>query len=193
MLTGLILAAGESSRMGKDKALLAYRGQTFLEHIVATLREAGIEGVAVVLGHHAEEIQRATKLSGAQIVINQDYLRGQTSSLQAGLRAIEKEDVSGVVLCLVDHPVVSAEVIRKLLTAHQSSRAPVIIPTYEGKRGHPVVMTRELFGELLALKPDQGANTVVRKYRAQTHLIEVADAGVLVDVDDAEAYRKLAP
>ena len=88
MIAGLILAAGESSRMGTDKALLVYRGRTFLENIIATLQQARVERMVVVLGHHATEIQRAVNIAAIDVVINQDYRRGQTSSLQEGLRAV---------------------------------------------------------------------------------------------------------
>lgn len=191
MIEGLILAAGESSRMGTDKALLLYRGRTFLEHILATLHEAGLKQLTVVLGHHANEIQRTAKLTGTEVVVNQDYRRGQTSSLQAGLRALDRPGVHAVVLCLVDHPVVSAEVIRKLVTAFEQSAAPVVIPTHQGQRGHPVLISRALFADLLALGTSEGANTVVRKYRDSTQFVEVDDPGVLIDVDDPESYRRL--
>jgi molybdenum cofactor cytidylyltransferase len=191
MIAGLILAAGESSRMGRDKALLTYRGRTFLETIVTTLREAGIEHVAVVLGHHAEEIQQAIKLEGVEIVVNSEYHRGQTSSLQAGLRALASDDLEAIVLCLVDHPAVSPATVRTLVEAFHQSHAPVVIPTYQGQHGHPVIIGRALFSELLSLDPGEGANTVIRKYRDATQLVEVDDPGILRDVDDPETYHHL--
>ncbi len=193
MIAGLILAAGESSRMGRDKALLEYRGRTFLETIVGTLREAGIARVAVVLGHHAGEIQNAVKLKSAEVVINRDYRLGQTSSLQAGLRALENPDLVAVVLCLVDHPAVSGGTVRALADLFQKSPAPVVIPTYNAQRGHPVLIARVLFPELLALGPDEGANTAIRKYRDQTQFVEVDDPGILLDVDEPESYSRLEP
>lgn len=192
MIAGLILAAGESSRMGRDKALLTYRGRTFLETVIATLHKASVERVTVVLGHHAEQIQGAVTLEGAEMVVNRDYLRGQTSSLQAGLRALESPSLEAVVLCLVDHPLVSADTVRKLLASFRQSGAPVVIPTYENQRGHPVLIGRALFEELLRLSPDEGANTVIRKQRDRTELVEVSDEGILLDVDDPEAYRRLS-
>jgi molybdenum cofactor cytidylyltransferase len=191
MIAGLLLAAGESSRMGTDKALLTYRGRTFLETLVATLREAGLERIAVVLGYHAEEIQRAVNLQQVQVAINPDYRLGQTSSLQEGLRALGTTDLEGVILCLVDHPAISVVTVRKLLKGFQHSQAPVIIPTFRGRRGHPVLIARPVFRELLDSKPDSGADTVVRKYRESTLFVEVEDPGVLVDVDDPETYRRL--
>src|SRR5512146_1464553 len=96
-IAGLVLAAGESSRMGRDKALLEYRGRTFLENIIHALREAGIARVVVVLGYHAEEIRQNTDLQNSEVVINQDYRSGQTSSLQAGLRALEGNEPDGMI------------------------------------------------------------------------------------------------
>lgn len=191
MIAGLVLAAGESSRMGRDKALLTYRGRTFLETIVSTLREAGIERIAVVLGHNAEQIQKGINLGGAELVINREYRRGQTSSLQAGLRALDCPDLEAIVLCLVDHPAVSSQTARTLIETFRNSKAPVVIPTFEGKRGHPVVLSRALFNELKGLKPEEGANTIVRKYREATQFVEVPDEGILLDVDSPESYRKL--
>lgn len=190
MIAALILAAGESSRMGQDKALLTYRGRTFLETIVASLQEAGIERVAVVLGHHAEQIQGAVTLEGAEIIINRDYRRGQTSSLQAGLRALESPSLEAVVLCLVDHPLVAADTVRRLIASFRETGASVVIPTYENQRGHPALISRALFEELLRLSPDEGANTVIRKYRDSTEFVEVSDEGILLDVDNPDAYRR---
>ena len=177
--------------MGADKALLPYRGRTFLDHIIHTLREAGVDRIAVVLGHHAAEIQRASNLKSVKVIVNGDYQRGQTSSLQAGLQALEGENLRAVVLCLIDHPAVTPEVVKNLVASFDKSRAPVVIPTHRGERGHPVLINRDLFKELLSLTPDQGANTVIRKYRSATQFVEVADPGILLDVDDPETFRKL--
>lgn len=192
MIAGLILAAGESSRMGLDKALLTYQGKTFLENIILTLRDAGIERIAAVLGHHAEEIQKATDLEGVEVVVNSEYRRGQTSSLQAGLRALESPALEAVVLCLVDHPAVSATTVQKLVESFGQSHSPVVIPTHQGERGHPVVISAAVFPELLSLGSEAGANTIIRKYRAATQTIEVEDASVLLDVDEPETYRRVA-
>ncbi len=190
-LAGIILAAGESSRMGTDKALLAYRGRTFLETILSTLRSAGIDRVVVVLGHHAEEIRRAVDLSSAQVVVNTDYRRGQTSSLQAGLRALESENLEAVVLCLVDHPAVSAGTLRRLVESFKTSGSSAALPTFQGQCGHPALIGRALFAELRELGPAQGANAVIRKHRAATRFVQVIDPGILTDVDDPETYRGL--
>jgi molybdenum cofactor cytidylyltransferase len=190
-LAALILAAGESSRMGKDKALLQYQGRTFLEIIAGNLRQAGFNRITVVLGHHAAEIRQAVPLDGVQVIVNSNYRLGQTSSLQAGLKSLDLASTSGILLCLVDHPAASAEVMRQLAEAYVESGAPVVVPVYDGRRGHPVLIGRALFNELLELQPTEGANTVVRKYHDSTYWLNVEDGAVLLDVDRPEDYRRL--
>ncbi len=191
VIAAVVLAAGESSRMGADKPLLMYRGRTFLENIISALRKAGIGRVVVVLGHHAELIEQSIDLSSVEVVINQDYRQGQTSSLQAGLRVLARKVPNGVVLCLVDHPAISADTVQKLIQHFKSTGKPVVIPQVNGKHGHPVLVGREVFDQIAALGPEQGADTVIHQYRPQTEFVEVTDPGILIDVDDPESYLKL--
>jgi len=192
VIAAVVLAAGESSRMGADKPLLMYRGQTFLENIIAALHDAGIVRVAVVLGHHAELIEQSIDLSSVEVVVHQDYRQGQTSSLQAGLRVLARNEPDGVVLCLVDHPAISAETVHELIQRFESTGKAIVIPQLNGKHGHPVLVGREVFNEIAALAPDQGADIVIHRYRPQTGFVEVSDPGILIDVDDPESYLKLA-
>ena len=191
VIAAVVLAAGESTRMGSDKALLMYRGQTFLENIIRALRGAGIARVVVVLGHHAEFIQQSVDLSSVEVVINQDYSQGQTSSLQAGLRVLAPNEPDGVVFCLVDHPAISAETVHRLIQHFTSTGKPVIIPQLDGKHGHPVLVGREVIVQIAALGPGQGADTAIHKHRPQTEFVDVTDPGILIDVDDPASYLKL--
>ena len=190
-VAGIILSAGESTRMGADKALLVYRGKTFLENIIAALREAGVHRVIVVLGHNADLIQQSVDLSEVEVVVNQDYRRGQTSSLQAGLRVLAASEPDGIVLCLVDHPAISTNTMRNLIQHFKSSGRPVFVPQMQGRHGHPVLVGREVFSQIAALGPDEGADTVIHKYRDRTEFVEVTDPGILIDVDDPESYLNL--
>jgi molybdenum cofactor cytidylyltransferase len=191
VIAAVVLAAGESSRMGADKALLMYRGRTFLEIIISALREGGVGRVVVVLGHHAELIEQSVDLSTVEVVVNQNYRRGQTSSLQAGLRVLAANETDGVVFCLVDHPAISAETVNKLIQYFRSTGKPVVIPQLNGKHGHPVLVGREVFAQIAALGPSQGADTVIHKYRDRTEFVEVTDPAILIDVDDPESYLQL--
>jgi molybdenum cofactor cytidylyltransferase len=191
MIAGLILAAGESSRMGQDKALLPYRGRTFVETIVQALRDAELERLTVVLGHHAEEIRAAANLGGVEVVVNENYPRGQTSSLQAGLRKFASPEVEAVVLSLVDHPGISSETVRAIVARFRETQCAVVIPTYHNQRGHPVLIAHALFDELLRLAPDTGANAILRRHYSEKGMVEINDPGILLDIDTPEAYRKL--
>lgn len=191
MIAGLILAAGESSRMGRDKALLLYRGQTFLDTIVSTLRAGGIGHIIVVLGHHADEIRKEARLEGAEVVVNAQYQLGQTSSLKAGLAALGDPEIEAVLLCLVDHPAVRSGTVRAMIEAFRPHHPAVIIPSYRGQRGHPVLLSRRLFADLLALTPDVGANSVIRRQGGATRIIKLDDLGVVSDIDDLKSYLDL--
>jgi CTP:molybdopterin cytidylyltransferase MocA len=183
---GLILAAGESRRMGFPKALLRYREETFLDRL-AGLFAARCSPVIVVLGADAGRI-RASVLCAATFVVNPDWARGQTTSMQCGLRAVPPE-ADGVLFTLVDHPAVAPATIDALLV--DSCAALVRVPRYHGRRGHPIWFSRELIPEFLALAETGAARDVVRGHAAETEFLDVDDPGILADIDDPEAYRGL--
>ena len=186
---GVILSAGESSRMGSPKALLAYRGTTFLEHLV-NLLQGRVEPLLVVLGHGADRIRAAVRLPPqVRVLLNQDYRLGQLSSLQTAIRALEGSPVSGLLVVPVDHPAVEPEVVAALLKTFAAEQPEVLVPTFEGQRGHPVIFSARLFAELLAAPLEEGARAVVRRHAARE--LPINDAGILADIDDPESYRRL--
>ncbi len=186
MTAGLILAAGESRRMGSPKALLAYRGESFLDTLTGLLARV-CSPVIVVLGAEAERI-RAGIARPAIFVHNQDYRRGQTSSLQCGLRALPAA-ADGVLFALVDHPAVAPETLDRLLEPGGPER--VRIPRFHGQKGHPIWFSRDLIPEFLALPAGGAARDVVRAHTSETAFLDVEDQGILADIDDPEAYRRL--
>lgn len=184
-VTGVILAAGESRRMGSAKALLRYRGETFLDTLVGLFSER-CAPVIVVLGAGADEIRRRAARP-ARFVVNPDYARGMTSSLKCGLEAAPAES-EGVLLTLVDHPAVAGLTLEALLAV---PRPLVRVPRYGDERGHPIWFRRELIPEFLALSDGGAANQVVHRHRVETEFLDLDDFGIVADVDDPEAYRKL--
>jgi molybdenum cofactor cytidylyltransferase len=182
---GLILAAGESRRMGSPKALLPYRGETFLDTL-AGLLAVRCTPVIVVLGAGAGEIRtRVTR--PATFVVNPDFKRGQTSSMQCGLRAVPAH-ARGVLFTLVDHPAVASSTIDTLLA---EPRPMVRVPRYQGRRGHPIWFSRELIAEFLALPETGAARDLVHSHAAETEYLDVDDPGIVADIDGVEDYRKL--
>jgi len=183
-VAGLILAAGESRRMGSPKALLPFAGETFLDRLIGLLR-ARCSPVIVVLGAAAETI-RAEARRPATFVVNSDWRTGQTGSMQCGLRAVPP-DAAGVLFTLVDHPAVSPETIGRIL----AGSAPVRVPRFQGRRGHPIFLSRTLIAEFLALPADGAARDVVRRHAFETEFLDVDDPGVVADIDEPQAYRDL--
>ena len=183
---GIILAAGESSRMGSPKALLEFRGQTFLDRLIRCFEEH-CSPVIVVLGHEPEVIRAGVRSSGAaKFLLNAQYHLGQFSSLQCGLRAAPS-DAEGVVFTPVDHPNIEPVTLAKLI----ESGAPIAIPQYLGRHGHPVLFSYSLVPEFLALGPDNQARTVLHRHASEIRYIDVPDAGILDDIDDPDAYHRL--
>ena len=185
-VAGLILAAGESRRMGFPKALLRYREETFLDRL-AGLFAARCSPVIVVLGAAADRI-RAGGHSAATFVVNPDWASGQTTSMQCGLRAVPP-DADGVLFTLVDHPAVAPATIDALLAGPRA--ALLRVPRSNGRRGHPIWFSRAIIPEFLALPDTGAARDVVRRHAAQTQFLDVDDPGILADIDDPEAYRGL--
>jgi molybdenum cofactor cytidylyltransferase len=186
-VAGLILAAGESSRMGSPKALLDFRGETFLDRLIARFSEF-CAPVFVVVGCEAERIRSGVHHpERALFTENINYRLGQLSSMQCGLRMIP-ETADGVLFTLVDHPNVQPSTIAALLSPPHTLLA---IPRFQGRRGHPIFFGRELIPQFLALPPDSQAREVVNRYRDSIRYIDVDDLGILDDVDDPAAYSRL--
>ncbi|HEX5023027.1 MAG TPA: nucleotidyltransferase family protein [Candidatus Binatia bacterium] len=191
MIVAVVLSAGESSRMGRPKALLPIDGQTFIEKIVGALKKSSVAKVIVVLGHNADEMRRRIQHLPIEILVNPDYKLGQLSSLQVAVRSLEKEaDCDGMLVHLVDHPYVNTQLLESMIKLCEETGKLIIVPRYNGKRGHPVIFSRKLFKELLAAPMDQGAKAVVDAHRADTLEIDTEDEGITLDIDTPELYRQ---
>ncbi len=190
-LAGLILAGGASQRMGRAKALLAYQGETFVDRLIGVLARH-CSPVIVVLGRHAEAIRAGSKRAGqAVLVVNENYVDGQLSSLQCGLAAVP-DVAEGVLFLPVDYPAVREATVAALAAAFERrAGSPLVVPRYQGRRGHPVCCSRELIPEFLALGRDSQARVVVHRHAHETRYVDVDDPGILLDVDEPEAYRNL--
>lgn len=182
---GIILAAGRSTRMGRDKALLPLGESNFVNTLASTFLEQ-LDPVVIVLGHHADEI-RGVLDPRVQVAVNESYDRGMLSSLQTGLRAVPA-DAPAVVFTLVDHPNLRPETLRRLLDA--SGGEPLAIPTYRGERGHPIVLRRDVVEELLALEPTASPKSVVRGRYPEALFLELDDPAIVEDVDTPERLKR---
>jgi molybdenum cofactor cytidylyltransferase len=189
MLAAVILSGGASERMGSPKALVPFQGKTFLEHLLEITKHPSIGVRRVVLGAHAELIAREVHLAADEIVINEDWAAGQLSSIQAALRSLP-EGTEGILLCLVDHPLVTANLISELLEKFRASRAPVVVPVYEGRRGHPVIFSAKVYEELLHASADKGARAVVWAHRGQVLEVPTHEEGCVLNLNDPETLQR---
>ena len=196
VIPGVVLAGGASSRMGgRPKALLptGHGDETFLARIVSALREGGVDDVVVVAGYHVEAIGRAAKLMAAPVRVlrNPAPERGQLSSLQVALTAIDHPGVGAMLVTLVDLPLLSPATVRAVLKGYRRTGAPIVRPARDGRHGHPILFDRSLFDELRSGDPELGAKPVVRAHAAQGLEVEIADDGPFADVDTPEDYERV--
>lgn len=183
-VAAIILAAGESRRMGRPKALLPFRDGTFLTVLAETLGH-DCSPVYAVFGFDAERLMAHAPAS-VIAVENPDYQQGMLTSLQAGLRAMPVLP-ERVLFTLVDHPALDSRTVRELLR----SDAELAIPRYRGKRGHPVIMRRAIAREVMAEPVTSKLNHVMDRHCAEIHYIDVDDPGVCEDIDDPRLYQDM--
>ena len=192
VVAGVVLAAGSSSRMGRPKALLPVGDTTFVQRIVGVAASAGLAPVRVVVGGHGPLIEEACPELAPLLVVNPDPSRGQLSSLQAALGALDAEPLSGVAVFLVDHPLVRRQTVVELIGAFGATRSGIVVPAFGGRRGHPVVFGRRMFPALLAAPLERGARAVLESHPEEILELPVEDGGVLADIDTpAELHRHI--
>ncbi|MGD9906634.1 MAG: NTP transferase domain-containing protein [Vicinamibacterales bacterium] len=189
----IVLAAGQSARMGRPKAALRLgpEGPTFAAAAVTALQGGGIERVVVVAGAHPEAVRGALDGVAAELVVHPGWRSGQLSSLLAGLAALDGPDVDAVAVTLVDVPLVRASSVAALLAAWQASRAPIVRPAIGARHGHPVIFDRATFAALRSAPLEIGAKAVIAAFRSGCLDLPVDDPGVLRDVDTPTEYDAL--
>ena len=190
MITAIVLAAGKSERIGRPKPLLPTTdGTPFLTAILETMTGTAVDEVRVVVGHEAEQVIDLGGLVRHVIVHNKEFERGMLSSVQAGIRALP-HGTSAFLLWPVDQPLVRADTVDRIIEAWKRQHAPVVVPVYRGKRGHPTLFSAKLSPELLRAPEGEGARAVVHAHEKALVEVEVDDPGILTDIDTPQAYRK---
>lgn len=189
MLAAVILSGGASRRMGSPKALLPYQGRPFLDHLLEVAKHPQIGIRRVVLGAHAEPIARQTNLTHDEIVINDEWEKGQLSSIQAALRSLPPE-TEGIILFLIDHPLISAALVGEVIEAFYRSRKRIVLPLYAGRRGHPVIFSSALYGELMSAPLETGARAVVWAHTNEIEAVQTNEEGCVLNLNDPDTMKK---
>jgi len=189
MLAAAILAAGESRRMGSPKALISIHGKTFVQHLLDATHHPRIGLTRIVLGADAEDIRSHLSIARELIVINDEWEKGQISSIQAAIRSLPDAGTEGLILCPVDHPLISADLVANLIAQFDSSRKRIVLPTFRGRRGHPVIFHSDLFSELLHASPDIGARQIVWAHESDVLELATEEEGVILNLNNPESLR----
>jgi molybdenum cofactor cytidylyltransferase len=182
----IILAAGGSKRFGSPKQLARWRGKTFIEQAVDAALASSARPVVVVLGADAERCRAALADRPVEVVVNESWMQGQSTSVQAGLAALPA-NIGGALFFLVDMPGVPPDLIDRLLQRHRETLAPLVWPEFEGRRGNPILFDRSLFLELRQVSGDTGGKPVLLHYQDRAERVVVDDKSILQDFDHPES------
>jgi molybdenum cofactor cytidylyltransferase len=189
----VILAAGTSTRMGQPKQLLPLDGTTVLARAIENVRSAGLVEMVLVLGASAEAIRRQlpqSLLEGLKVVVNQGYAKGMASSLREGLSALDPQSAAALII-LGDQPLVRPQTLHQIMAGYHRSRAQIVIPSHQGERGNPVLLSRSVFPEVMALEGDTGCRAIFTNHLDTIFKVEVEDPGILLDIDNQDDYDRL--
>lgn len=187
----VVLAAGMSTRMGQAKVLLPWlNDKPILEHIIDQLRTARVDHIVVVTGHYADDVRRVAERMGVETVHNPDYAQGEMlSSLQAGLRAMP-DNIAAAMSVLGDQPRIESRIVAQVMMAYAEGKGEIIAPSYQRRRGHPILISRRFWPELLALGTGGAPRDVINAHADQIGYVEVDTDSVLRDVDTMQDYQQ---
>lgn len=198
MITAIILAAGKSMRMGSPKLLLPWGDKTILEHIIAVFAKAGIEDIVVVTGGARAQVDELIVGCGEKFpvrsVYNDDYVTGDMlSSIQCGLRGLLEKGSGAAMIGLGDQPQVQERSVRLLCEAYLQTQSPLVVPSFQMRRGHPWIVARALWAEVLAMQSAQTPRDFLNSHTKEIHYVEMDTPSILADLDTPAEYRAARP
>ena len=188
LVSAIILAAGESRRMGKPKQLLPLDKTTILECTIDNFLNSEVHDVVVVVGYRAEEVVSLIAKRPTSMVVNAAYRDGMSTSIIAGLSLIS-DNAQGVMLALADQPFIDSQTINCLVESFGAHDKGIVLPIYQGKRGHPVILSIKYKEELLSLKGDIGGREIIHRYPDDVLEVPVNCEGICVDIDTVDTYN----
>lgn len=190
MISGIILAAGESRRMGRPKLLLPWGKTTILEKVVDNYLKANISELVVVVGANQESIREILISKPVVIVENAQYLEGMGTSIGKGVHAAA-DQAEGYLVGLGDQPLITSEIIDALITVFLEEHPGIALCSYRKQQGHPVIFARKFRQALCELKGDMGGRTIISQHGAEVKYVDIGSEAILVDIDTPDDYRKL--
>jgi molybdenum cofactor cytidylyltransferase len=185
----IILAAGESKRMGFPKMLLQINGKTMIENVIANVLESDTDSILVVLGAYREKLMELVTRFDVRYCYNENYKEGMLSSVQCGFRNLPSE-IEAVLVFQGDQPFIAASVTDAVISAYRSSGKGILMPVFNGVRGHPLLLDMKYRGEIEKLDPAEGLRAIARLYSDDVLEVEARDPGILRDFDTYDDYIK---
>lgn len=187
-ISAILLGAGESKRMGKDKLALPWGKRTMLEHCAQTLLRSKVDEVLLIVNEKTERIARHLNDRRMKVILNPHFRKGMSSSIRWGMKNLNPQS-KGILIALADQPFLKAKTVNALVETFRKKKK-IIVPSFNGKRGHPVIFPRTYEKELLRLRGDEGGRSILQKHPEEVHFIPVKSVGVLRDIDTWEDYQR---
>jgi CTP:molybdopterin cytidylyltransferase MocA len=176
--------------MGSPKALASIQGKTFVQHLLDATRHPRIGLTRIVLGADADKIRSSLDAFADSVIINEEWQSGQLSSIQAAIQSLPEGATEGLILCPVDHPLINPGLVAKLIAEFDSKNKRIVLPSFRGRRGHPVIFHQDLYAELMAALPEVGARQVVWAHDNDILEVPTQEEGVILNLNDPESLRK---
>ncbi|MBI9012096.1 MAG: molybdenum cofactor cytidylyltransferase [Clostridiales bacterium] len=190
MISAIILAAGLSSRMGKNKLLLPLGKQSVIEHVVEKVSKSQVDDIIVVLGNDAKDIEKILERFDVRTVINSDFLKGQSTSVKTGILEVD-DCTDGALFIMGDQPLIKTEIINDIIHKFYECTCSIVVPTYNNQRGNPVLFGNNWFEELDQIQGDKGGRDILKNNLDQVCFMEISDDLFLKDIDDEAMYQHL--
>ncbi len=189
MISAILLGAGESKRMGVSKLSLPWNKKTIFEHCLKSLLDSTVDEVIIVLNKKIESPIHLFNDRKVKVVVNPYFRRGMSTSIRRGIQALDSRS-HGIMIALGDQPFLKTRTVDALVRAFQKKEGTITVPSFQGKRGHPVIYHRKYEGELLRLKGDVGGRFLLEKYAREVKVLSVRSKGVVKDIDTWQDYRR---
>lgn len=193
MVSAVVLAAGLSTRMGRNKLLLNFKDKPLIARLVDNLLASKIDEVIVVLGHEIEKVRAELQGKPVRLVHNPDYREGLSTSVRTGVDAVSP-DADGIMICLADQPLLEPADVNQIVAAFADAKKvnkSIVVPFFEGERGNPVILDASLRVAILGIVGDVGCKGVIKRYPEKVYALEMENDHVVRDVDDVKAYERL--
>jgi molybdenum cofactor cytidylyltransferase len=188
MISAILLAAGQSKRMGELKQLMPFGQSIIVEQAVDNLLGSAVDEVIVVVGYKAEDVTKAIAAKSIKLVINPDYEQGMSTSIIAGLKLVRGK-VQGVMLAMGDQPLVDSQTINRLIEEFYNHDKGIAVPTYQGRRGHPIIFAIKYKKQLLKLRGDVGGRQIIKDHPDDVLEVAVDSESIVADFDTTDDYQ----